>query len=55
MDSVTEEHVAKIVQEKADTERELEALLGTTVEQIGLRELEQLDREMAKPKKAVKK
>jgi DNA topoisomerase-2 len=55
MDSVTEEHVAKIVQEKADTERELEALLGTTVEQIWLRELEHLDREMAKPKKAVKK
>jgi DNA topoisomerase II len=55
MDSVTEEHVAKIVQEKADTERELEALLGTTVEQIWLRELEQLDREMSKPKKAVKK
>jgi DNA topoisomerase II len=55
MDSVTEEHVAKIVQEKADTERELEALLGTTVHQIWLRELEQLDREMSKPKKVVKK
>jgi DNA topoisomerase-2 len=55
MDSVTEEHVAKIVQEKADTERELEALLATTVEQIWLRELEQLDKEMTKPKKVVKK
>ena len=55
MDSVTEEHVAKIVQEKADTERELEALLGTTVEQIWLRELEHLDREITKPKKVVKK
>jgi DNA topoisomerase-2 len=55
MDSVTEEHVAKIVQEKADTERELEALLGTTVEQIWLRELEQLEKEMTKPKKVVKK
>ena len=55
MDSVTEEHVAKIVQEKTDTERELEALLGTTVQQIWLRELEQLDNHMAKPKKVVKK
>lgn len=55
MDSVTEEHVAKIVQEKADTERELEVLLATTVEQIWLRELEQLDREMTKPKKVAKK
>ena len=55
MDSVTEEHVAKIVQEKADTERELEALLATTVEQIWLRELEQLDKEMTKPKKVAKK
>jgi DNA topoisomerase-2 len=55
MDSVTEEHVAKIVQEKADTERELETLLATTVEQIWLRELEQLDKEMMKPKKVAKK
>ena len=55
MDSVTEEHVAKIVQEKADTERELETLLSTTVEQIWLRELEQLDRDMTKPKKVAKK
>jgi hypothetical protein len=56
MDSVTEEHVAKIVQEKADTETELETLLKTTVEEIWLRELEQLDREMAaKPKKVASK
>jgi DNA topoisomerase-2 len=54
MDSVTEEHVAKIVQEKADTERELEILLATTVEQIWLRELEQFDRD-TKPKKVAKK
>ena len=54
MDSVTEEHVAKIVQEKVDTERELEILLATTVEQIWLRELEQFDRD-TKPKKMAKK
>jgi len=54
MDSVTEEHVAKIVQEKVDTERELEILLATTVEQIWLRELEQFDRD-TKPKKVAKK
>jgi DNA topoisomerase-2 len=53
MDSVTEEHVAKIVQEKADTETELETLLKTTVEEIWLRELEQLDREMAAKTKKV--
>ena len=55
MDSVTEEHVAKIVQEKADTECELETLLKTSVEEIWMRELEQLDRDMAKPKKIAKK
>lgn len=54
MDSVTEEHVAKIVQEKVDTERELEILLATTVQQIWLRELEQFDRD-TKPKKVAKK
>jgi DNA topoisomerase-2 len=39
MDSVTEEHVAKILQEKADTQHELEVLLGTTIEQMWLKEL----------------
>jgi DNA topoisomerase-2 len=40
MDSVTEEHVAKIVKEKADTERELEVLLATTLEQMWMKELD---------------
>ena len=40
MDSVTEEHVAKIVKEKADTEHELEVLLATTLEQMWMKELD---------------
>jgi DNA topoisomerase-2 len=48
MDSVTEEHVAKIVKEKADTENELATLLATTVEQMWLRELTQFESEYSK-------
>ena len=40
MDSVTEEHVAKILKEKADTDAELATLIATSPEQIWLRELD---------------
>ena len=40
MDSVTEENVAKILKEKADTENELAVLKATTLEQIWLKELD---------------
>ena len=58
MDSVTEEHVAKIVKEKADTDKELEILVGTTVEQMWLKELDIFERDyqafLAKRTKSVK-
>jgi len=40
MDSVTEENVAKILKEKADTENELAILKATTLEQIWMKELD---------------
>ena len=40
MDSVTEENVAKILKEKADTENELAVLKATTLEQIWMKELD---------------
>jgi DNA topoisomerase-2 len=45
MDSVTEEHVAHILKEKADTEVELDVLIGTTTGQMWLRELEIFEKE----------
>ena len=48
MDSVTEEHVEKIVKEKADTELDLEILLATTVQQIWLKELDGFERDYMK-------
>jgi DNA topoisomerase-2 len=45
MDSVTEEHVAKIVKEKADTECELERLISTTLEEMWSRELDVFETE----------
>jgi DNA topoisomerase-2 len=48
MDSVTEEHVAKILQEKADTERDLAILQGTTVEQMWLKDLDNFEIAYAK-------
>jgi len=45
MDSVTEENVAKILKEKADTEQELATLMGTTLEKIWLNELATLEKE----------
>lgn len=47
MDSVTEENVAHIMKEKADTELELEILIRTSLEQIWLNELNVLDKEYA--------
>jgi DNA topoisomerase-2 len=43
MDSVTEENVATIMKEKADTEAELAKLKATTLEQMWLAELDQLE------------
>jgi DNA topoisomerase-2 len=43
MDSVTEENVATIMKEKADTEAELAKLKATTLEQMWLTELDQLE------------
>jgi DNA topoisomerase-2 len=40
MDSVTVEHVERILKEKEDAEKELEALLATTLETMWLRELD---------------
>jgi len=45
MDSVTEENVANIMKEKADTEMELDTLRSTTLETLWLRELDALDKE----------
>ena len=48
MDSVTEENVAKILKEKADTEMELELLKGTTLEQMWMKELDVFEAEYVK-------
>jgi DNA topoisomerase-2 len=45
MDSVTEENVANIMKEKADTEAELAVLRATTLETMWLSELETLEKE----------
>ena len=45
MDSVTEEHVAHILKEKADTEVELDILIGTTTGQMWLKELDVFEKE----------
>jgi DNA topoisomerase-2 len=45
MDSVTEENVAHIMKEKADTELELETLIGTSLEQLWVNELSVLNKE----------
>ena len=51
MDSVTEENVANIMKEKADTERELEILNATTLETMWLNELNALETEYDNYKK----
>lgn len=48
MDSVTEEHVEKIMKEKDDTERELETLIGTTLENMWLNDLDKFETEYNK-------
>jgi DNA topoisomerase-2 len=45
MDSVTEEHVAKIMKEHTDTEQELALLLATPLRDIWMKELDAFDRE----------
>jgi len=45
MDSVTAEHVQRILKEKADAEQNLLALLGTTLETMWLQELDAFERE----------
>lgn len=45
MDSVTEENVASIMKEKADTETELATLKATTLETMWLSELDNLEKE----------
>jgi hypothetical protein len=45
MDSVTEENVASIMKEKADTETELAILRATTLETMWLNELDNLEKE----------
>ena len=45
MDSVTEEHVAHILKEKADTEIQLDILIGTTTGQMWLKELDVFEKE----------
>jgi DNA topoisomerase-2 len=45
MDSVTEENVAHIMKEKADTDAELEALKAKTLEKMWLDELEELEKQ----------
>lgn len=51
MDSVTEEHVARILKEKSDTEVELETLIATTVNQMWLKELDMFEKEYDSYKK----
>jgi DNA topoisomerase-2 len=45
MDSVTEEHVAHILKEKADTEIQLDILMKTTTGQMWLKELDVFEKE----------
>ena len=47
MDSVTSENVASILKEKEDTEKSLAQLMATTLEQMWLSELENLEKEYA--------
>jgi DNA topoisomerase-2 len=51
MDSVTNENVAKLRKERDDTQRELDVLVGTTLEEMWLKELELLETEYSKYKK----
>ena len=51
MDSVTNENVAKLRKERDDTQRELDVLIGTTLEEMWLKELELLETEYSKYKK----
>jgi DNA topoisomerase-2 len=51
MDSVTEEHVANILKEKADTESELAVLMNTSTSQMWLKELELFEKEYEMYKK----
>ncbi|MBM3968217.1 MAG: hypothetical protein FJ308_24630, partial [Planctomycetes bacterium] len=48
MDSVTNENVDSILKEKAQTERDLQVLMNTTIEQMWLRELDEFDAEYGK-------
>ncbi len=50
MDSVTNENVASILKEKEDTEKELEILVGTSLSDMWLNELEVLESEYLKYK-----
>jgi len=45
MDSVTQENVANIMKEKADTEMELSQLKGTTLEKMWSKELDELEKQ----------
>ena len=51
MDSVTNENVAKLKRERDDTKTELDVLVGTTLEQMWMKELEALEVEYSKYKK----
>jgi hypothetical protein len=51
MDSVTEEHVANILKEKADTEAELAVLMNTSTSQMWLKELDLFEKEYENYKK----
>ena len=51
MDSVTNENVARLKKERDDTKTELDVLVGTTLEQIWMKELEALEVEYSKYKK----
>jgi DNA topoisomerase-2 len=48
MDSVTEENVAKILQEKEELSKELEVLRGTSLEEMWLKELDVFEKEYTK-------
>lgn len=48
MDSVTEEHVAKIMKEKEETEQALEVLVGTTLERMWQNDLDLFETEYDK-------
>jgi DNA topoisomerase-2 len=51
MDSVTNENVERLKKERDDTKSELDVLVGTTLEQIWMKELEALEVEYSKYKK----